>query len=52
MNKYFDKELVMTKKDIFENSTKCWICDKVYVEGDVKIRDNCHINVIYIHCKI
>ena len=35
----------MTKEDDkdFENSTKCWICDNVYVDGDVKVRDHCHI---------
>ena len=27
----------------FENSTTCWICDNFYVEGDVKVRDHCHI---------
>ena len=45
MNKYFNKELVMTKDgdDDFENSTKYWICDNVYIEGDVKVRDHCHI---------
>ena len=45
MKKYFNKELVMTKKENedFENSTWGWICDHVYVEGDVKVRDHCHI---------
>ena len=45
MKKHFKKELVMTKEDDkdFENSTKCWICDNVYVDGDVKVRDHCHI---------
>ena len=35
-----DKELVLTKEDYegFENSTKCWICDNVKVEGGVKVR--------------
>ena len=39
----------MTKKDNenFKNSTKCWICDNVYVEGDVKVRNQCHINGEY-----
>ena len=42
---YFNKELVMTKKDNehFENSIKCWICDNAYVDSDVKVRDHCHI---------
>ena len=37
MKKHFNKELVMTRKDNedFANSTKCWICSHVYVEGDV-----------------
>ena len=38
MKKHFDKELVMTKEDDedFENSTKCWVCDNLYVDGEVK----------------
>ena len=37
MKKYFNKELVMTKKDNedFKNSSKGWICDNTYVDGDV-----------------
>ena len=31
----------------FENSTKCWICDKVYVDGDVKLRHHCQVNGKY-----
>ena len=44
MKKHFNKELVITKEDYedFENSTKCWICDNAYVEGD-----QCHINGKY-----
>ena len=35
----------MAKKDNedFENSTKCSICDNTYFDGDVKVRDHCHI---------
>ena len=38
-------ELVMTKEDneAFENSTKCWISDNDYIDGDVKVRDHSHI---------
>ena len=45
---HFSKELVITEKDNedFENSTKCWICD-VYVDVDVKVRDNCDITGKY-----
>ena len=46
MKKHFNKELVMTKKDNkdFENCTKCWICDYAYADGDVKVRDHCHMS--------
>ena len=27
-----------------ENSFKCWICDHVYVEVHVKVKDHCHIS--------
>ena len=49
MKKYFHKELAMTKKDNedFQNSTKCWICDNAYVDGDVKIRDHFHVTGKY-----
>ena len=49
MKKYFNKELVMSKEDNedFENSTKCWIYDNAYVDGDVKVRDHCHITGKY-----
>ena len=41
MKKHFKKELVMTKEDgeDFQNSTKCYICDYTYVDGDAKVRD-------------
>ena len=49
MKKYFNKELVITKGDNedFEDSTKCWICDNAYADGDVKVRDHCHITGKY-----
>ena len=48
MKKHFNKELVMTKKDVvdFEDSNKCWVSDS-YVDGDIKIRDHCHITGKY-----
>ena len=42
MKKHFNKEPVMTK-----NFTKCWICDMVFIDGDVKVRDQCHITWKY-----
>ena len=39
----------MTREDheIFENSNKCWICDNVYAERIVKIRDILHMTGNY-----
>ena len=49
LNRHFNEELVMTRRndEDFENSTKCWICDNAYVDGDVKARDHCHITGKY-----
>ena len=34
----------MTKDDEdFENPTKCWNCNNVYVEADNNVRDHFHI---------
>ena len=43
------KKLVRTKKDNeeFENSTKCWICNNDYIDGDFKVRDYCDITGKY-----
>ena len=39
----------MTEKahKVFENSTKSWICKKVYEEGEVKVKDHNHITGKY-----
>ena len=39
----------MTKEgnENFKISTKCWIYDNVYIDGDVKLRDHCHISGKY-----
>ena len=39
IKKHFNKELVMTKKDNedLKITTKCWICDNTYVDGNVKV---------------
>ena len=49
MRKPLNKELVMIKEDDedFENSTKYWICDNVYVDADVKVKDNWQITGRY-----
>ena len=45
MKKYFNEEIVMTKIDdeYFENSTRCWICGKNYLDDDAEVRDHCFI---------
>ena len=49
IKKHFNNELVMTKKnnEDFENSTKCWTCDNDYIDGDIIVRDHCHITGKY-----
>ena len=49
IKQHFNKELTMIKKDDenVENSTKCWICDNTFVEGDIKVRGNCHVTGKY-----
>ena len=46
MKKHFNKELVMSKEnnEDFEKPTECWICDNAYFDGNVKVRDCCHIS--------
>ena len=49
MEKHFNKELVMKKKDneYLESSTKCWVCDNDHIDGNVKVKDHCHITGKY-----
>ena len=30
-----------------KNSTKYWICDIDYIDGDVRVKDHCHITGKY-----
>ena len=52
MKKHYNKELVVTKEDKedFENSTKCWICNNDFIDGNVKVRYHCHITGKYRDC--
>ena len=45
MKKHLNKERIMTEEDYknFESSTKFWICDNTFVEGDITVRDHCHV---------
>ena len=47
--KKMNKEFVITKKgnEGFQNFTKYWNYDHVYVKADVKKRGNCHISGKY-----
>ena len=47
--KHFNKELVMTieNDEDFEKSTNWWICYNDFVNGDVKVKDHCHITGKY-----
>ena len=49
IKKHFHKELVMTKEDNenFKNFTECWICDKDYIDANVKVRGHCNITGKY-----
>ena len=42
MKKDFNMMTIEDDED-FENSAKCWVFDNVYTDGDVKVRDHCHI---------
>ena len=39
----------MTKEinENFKNSTKYWICDIDYIDGDVRVKDHCYITGKY-----
>ena len=41
--KHFNKELVMVNMMKIVKTPLRWIWGNVYVEGDVKVRDHCHI---------
>ena len=45
LKQYFNKNLVMFAKDeqIFQSSSKCRICDKLFDVRDNKVKDQCHL---------
>ncbi|KAL9988273.1 hypothetical protein ACROYT_G002704 [Oculina patagonica] len=45
MRKFFKKPLKMTKdeEEEFQQAKVCYICDKVYNDDDIRVRDHCHI---------
>ena len=49
IKKKFNKQLTMTKEDEnkFKKSEKCHICNKKYIDKDIRVRDHCHITGKY-----
>ena len=49
MKKEFNKPLRMTKDDEekFQKAEECHICDKKYIDKDIRVRDHCHITGKY-----
>ena len=49
IKKHFNKPLQMTKenKRDFKKATRCYICDKPYIDNDIRVRDHCHITGEY-----
>ena len=39
MKNHLNKDIVTTKEDNeeFENSATCWVCDKYYIDTDIKV---------------
>ena len=45
IKKHLNKNLVMSAEDEerFHSSNKCWICNKLFIAEDNKVRGHCHI---------
>ena len=45
MKKHFNKNLIMSEKEEerFQLSNTCWICGKLFDDGDEKVRDHCRV---------
>ena len=45
IKKHFNKNLVLVAEDQrrFKPSNKCWICKRLFVAGDNKVRDHDHL---------
>ena len=46
---HFDEDMILTKEDKkdFKTADKCHICNKKYVETDIRARDHCHVTGKY-----
>ena len=49
IKKEFNKQLTMTKEDEkkLKKSEECHICNKKYIDKDIRVRDHCHITGKY-----
>ena len=45
MNKHFNKNLIMSKKEehLFQQSNSCWICQKLIDNDEERVGDHCHV---------
>lgn len=45
LQKLLSRELLKTKKNVadFENSINYYVCDNIYVEGDVEVTHHCQV---------
>ena len=46
MKKHFNKNLIMSEEEeyLFQQSNSCWICKKLIIHDDEKVKDHCHIS--------
>ena len=45
MKKHFNKNLIISEEEehLFQQSSSCWICEKLIDNDDEKVRDRCHV---------
>ena len=45
MKKHFNKNLIMSEEEeyLFQQSSSCWVCEKIINNDDEKVRDHCHV---------
>ena len=45
MNKHFNKYLIMSEEEeyLFQQSSSCWICEKIINDDNEKVRDHRHV---------
>ena len=49
MDEHFNKNIIISVEDeeMFQLSNKCWICHKLFIVADNKVRDHCYITGKY-----